>query len=33
MATFVRDVLGLTPTAIDGVDAEIFALPDGSSSP
>jgi glyoxylase I family protein len=30
-AAFARDVLGLTPAAVDGVDAEIFVLPDGSS--
>jgi glyoxylase I family protein len=31
MGTFVRDVLGLAPTTVDGVDAEMFALPDGST--
>lgn len=30
-AAFVRDVLGLAPTQLEGVDAEVFALPDGSS--
>jgi glyoxylase I family protein len=31
MGTFVRDVLGLAPISVDGVDAEMFALPDGST--
>jgi catechol 2,3-dioxygenase-like lactoylglutathione lyase family enzyme len=32
MTTFVREVLGLAPvTAVDGMDADLFALPDGSS--
>jgi glyoxylase I family protein len=31
MAGFVRDVLGLAPARVDGMDAEVFALPDGSS--
>jgi glyoxylase I family protein len=31
MGTFVRDVLGLSPTKVGGVDAEMFALPDGST--
>jgi glyoxylase I family protein len=31
MGTFVRDVLGLAPTTVDGADAEMFALPDGST--
>src|SRR5206468_1462035 len=31
MGTFVRDVLGLAPTTVDGMDAEMFALPDGST--
>ncbi|SRR6266540_3630196 len=31
MAEFVRDVLGLAPARVDGMDAEVFALPDGSS--
>jgi glyoxylase I family protein len=29
MAGFVRDVLGLAPARVDGMDAEVFALPDG----
>ncbi|HEU4946520.1 MAG TPA: VOC family protein [Kribbella sp.] len=28
---FVRDVLGLTPLRTTGMDAEVFALPDGST--
>ena len=31
MAEFVRDVLGLDPVRVDGIDAEVFAMPDGSS--
>lgn len=31
MAGFVRDVLGLVPAEIPGVDADIFELADGSS--
>jgi len=31
MAEFVQDVLGLAPTRGDGMDAEVFAMPDGSS--
>ena len=31
MAQFVEQVLGLAPVADDGIDAEVFALPDGSS--
>jgi catechol 2,3-dioxygenase-like lactoylglutathione lyase family enzyme len=31
MCEFVRDVLGLEPAPADGMDAEVFALPDGSS--
>ena len=31
MSRFVRDVLGLRPTAGHGFDAEVFGLPDGSS--
>ena len=31
MSTFVRDVLGLTPTQVAGVEADLFDLPDGSS--
>ncbi|HZJ06157.1 MAG TPA: hypothetical protein VFD59_11890 [Nocardioidaceae bacterium] len=31
MAEFVREVLGLQPTPVDGMDAEMFALPDRSS--
>jgi catechol 2,3-dioxygenase-like lactoylglutathione lyase family enzyme len=31
MSTFVRDVLGLVPTQVAGVEADLFDLPDGSS--
>ena len=31
MTTFVRDVLGLAPTTVVGMDAEMFVLPDGST--
>jgi tRNA (Thr-GGU) A37 N-methylase/catechol 2,3-dioxygenase-like lactoylglutathione lyase family enzyme len=31
MATFLRDVLGLEPTAIEGLDVDAFRLPDGST--
>jgi glyoxylase I family protein len=32
MARFVRDVLGLAPEPpVDGMDADLFAMPDGSS--
>lgn len=31
MAGFVRDVLGLVPADVSGVDADLFELPDGSS--
>lgn len=31
MAEFVRDVLGLAPAPAGGMDAEVFAMPDGSS--
>jgi glyoxylase I family protein len=31
MVVFVRDVLGLAPVRVDGIDAEVFAMPDGSS--
>jgi catechol 2,3-dioxygenase-like lactoylglutathione lyase family enzyme len=31
MTTFVREVLGLTPAPVDGVEADRFGLPDGSS--
>jgi catechol 2,3-dioxygenase-like lactoylglutathione lyase family enzyme len=31
MAAFARDVLGLTPAAVAGVEADVFDLPDGSS--
>jgi catechol 2,3-dioxygenase-like lactoylglutathione lyase family enzyme len=30
MTRFVQDVLGLTPTDASGIDADLFALPDGS---
>jgi glyoxylase I family protein len=29
MSTFARDVLGLTPVAVDGSTADMFALPSG----
>ena len=31
MARFARDVLGLTPDTVDGIVADLFTLPDGSS--
>jgi glyoxylase I family protein len=31
MAAFLRDVLGLAPAHIEGVEADLFQLPDGSS--
>ena len=31
MAAFARDVLGLTPAQVTGVEADLFDLPDGSS--
>jgi glyoxylase I family protein len=31
MAAFVRDVLSMTPIAVDGVEADLFELPDGST--
>ena len=31
MTEFVRDVLGLAPAPAGGMDAEVFAMPDGSS--
>jgi catechol 2,3-dioxygenase-like lactoylglutathione lyase family enzyme len=31
MAAFVRDVLGLAPAHVAGVEADLFNLPDGSS--
>ena len=31
MTAFVRDVLGLAPAHVAGVEADLFALPDGSS--
>ena len=31
MSAFVRDVLGLTPAHVTGVEADLFDLPDGSS--
>jgi catechol 2,3-dioxygenase-like lactoylglutathione lyase family enzyme len=30
MAAFLRDVLSMTPVAVDGVEADLFELPDGS---
>jgi glyoxylase I family protein len=31
MTAFARDVLGLVPAEVEGVEADIFDLPDGSS--
>ena len=31
MRDFVRNVLGMTPAHVDGVEADLFDLPDGSS--
>ncbi|MDX6513656.1 MAG: glyoxylase family protein [Gaiellaceae bacterium] len=31
MAAFARDVLGLDPIHVEGVDADLFGLPDGTS--
>lgn len=31
MAAFVQEALGLTPTAVEGVEADLFRLPDGAS--
>ncbi|MDX6202482.1 MAG: glyoxylase family protein [Frankiales bacterium] len=31
MSGFAREVLGLQPTTLPGLDADVFALPDGSS--
>ena len=31
MATFVRDVLGVAPADARGMDADVFALPDGTT--
>jgi hypothetical protein len=31
MAEFVRDVLGLVPADVSGVNADLFELPDGST--
>ncbi|WP_030266856.1 VOC family protein [Streptomyces sp. NRRL B-24484] len=31
MARFLRETLGLAPAAVDGVEAELFRLPDGST--
>lgn len=31
MRDFVRDVLGMAPASVDGVEADLFDLPDGSS--
>lgn len=31
MAAFARDVLGLAPATVAGVEADLFDLPDGSS--
>jgi len=30
MAAFARDVLGLQPIQVDGVEADLYTLPDGS---
>jgi hypothetical protein len=31
MAEFLRDTLGLSPALVDGVEADLFELPDGST--
>lgn len=31
MSAFTRDVLGMTPASVTGVEADLFDLPDGSS--
>jgi glyoxylase I family protein len=31
MTAFVRDVLGLAPASVEGIEADLFDLPDGSS--
>lgn len=31
MTAFVRDVLSMTPVRIDGIEADVFELPDGST--
>jgi glyoxylase I family protein len=31
MAAFARDVLSMTPIEVDGVEADLFELPDGST--
>jgi len=31
MASFVRDVLGLTPAHVEGMEADLFDLPDDTS--
>lgn len=31
MVRFVRDVLGLRPASAEGIDADLFELPDGSA--
>ncbi len=31
MRAFVRDVLGMEPASVEGVEADLFDLPDGSS--
>ena len=31
MGAFLRDVLGLLPARVDGVEADLFDLPDGST--
>jgi catechol 2,3-dioxygenase-like lactoylglutathione lyase family enzyme len=31
MGTFLREVLGMVPTSVSGVEADLFDLPDGSS--
>lgn len=31
MSTFVRDVLGMVPASVGGVEADLFDLPDGSA--
>jgi catechol 2,3-dioxygenase-like lactoylglutathione lyase family enzyme len=31
MAAFLRDMLGLTPVSVEGVEADLFDMPDGTS--
>jgi glyoxylase I family protein len=31
MSAFLRDVLAMTPIGVDGIEADVFELPDGST--